>query len=313
MAEIIGISRLVKRYGEHTAVQDVSLSIEEGEIFGLLGPNGAGKTTLLSVMSTLLSPTSGTVTVAGYDTQREADRIKIKGICGFVPQELALYPTLSAWDNLVFFGQIYGLRGRRLRERVAQVLEEVGLQDRARDAIDTFSGGMKRRVNLAAALVHEPRILFLDEPTVGVDPQSRNRIFETVERLSREGTTVLYTTHYMEEAERLCDRVAIMDQGQILALGDPADLVATQGGGFIEVGLRETGEGIVERMRGIPAIRSAQLSDHTLSLRSNGTNAALAPLINALSDGGAVVNSLSILEPNLETVFLSLTGKHLRD
>ena len=311
MAEIIAISRLVKRYGDHPAVQDVSLSIEEGEIFGLLGPNGAGKTTLLSVMSTLLRPTSGTVTVAGFDTQREAEQIK--GICGFVPQELALYPTLSARDNLVFFGRIYGLRGRRLRERVAHALEAVGLQDRAGDVIDTFSGGMKRRVNLAAALVHEPRILFLDEPTVGVDPQSRNHIFETVERLSREGTTVLYTTHYMEEAERLCDRVAIMDQGQILALGTPADLVATQGGGFIEVGLRETGEGIVERMNDIPAIRSAQLSDHTLSLRSRGTNAALAPLINALSAGGAVVGSLSILEPNLETVFLSLTGKHLRD
>jgi len=311
MAEIIAISRLVKRYGDHPAVQDVSLSIEEGEIFGLLGPNGAGKTTLLSVMSTLLRPTSGTVTVAGFDTQREAERIK--GICGFVPQELALYPTLSARDNLVFFGRIYGLRGRRLRERVAHALEAVGLQDRAGDVIDTFSGGMKRRVNLAAALVHEPRILFLDEPTVGVDPQSRNHIFETVERLSQEGTTVLYTTHYMEEAERLCDRVAIMDQGQILALGTPADLVATQGGGFIEVGLRETGEGIVERMNDIPAIRSALLSDHTLSLRSRATNAALAPLINALSAGGAVVGSLSILEPNLETVFLSLTGKHLRD
>jgi ABC-2 type transport system ATP-binding protein len=311
MAEIIGISHLVKRYGEHTAVKDVSLSIEEGEIFGLLGPNGAGKTTLLSVMSTLLRPTSGAVTVAGYDTQREPDRIK--RLCGFVPQEIALYPTLSAWDNLVFFGQIYGLRGRRLRERVAAVLEAVGLQDRARDVIDTFSGGMKRRVNLAAALVHEPRILFLDEPTVGVDPQSRNRIFETVERLSGEGTTVLYTTHYMEEAERLCDRVAIMDQGQILALGTPGDLVATQGGGFIEIGLGETGQGIEDRMRAIPQVRSAYLSDHTLSLRARGTNAALAPVINALSDGGAVVSSLSILEPNLETVFLNLTGKHLRD
>jgi ABC-2 type transport system ATP-binding protein len=311
MAEIIGISHLVKHYGGQPAVRDVSLSIEEGEVFGLLGPNGAGKTTLLSVVSTLLRPTSGTVTVAGFDTQREANRIK--ALCGFVPQDLALYPTLSAWDNLVFFGQIYGLRGRRLRERVAQVLEAVGLQDRAGDALDTFSGGMKRRVNLAAALVHEPRILFLDEPTVGVDPQSRNRIFETVERLSGQGTTVLYTTHYMEEAERLCDRVAIMDQGQILALGSPEELVGTQGGGIIEVGLRETGEGIVDRMRVIPAIQSAYLSDHTLSLRARGTNAALAPVINALSDGGAVINSLSILEPNLETVFLNLTGKHLRD
>jgi linearmycin/streptolysin S transport system ATP-binding protein len=308
---IIVIRDLVKRYGDHAAVRGVSFSIEKGEIFGLLGPNGAGKTTTLSMVSTLLTPTSGTITIAGHDSRRDADRIK--ALCGFVPQDLALYPTLSAWDNLVFFGRIYGLRGPRLKERVGHALEAVGLQERARDTVDTFSGGMKRRVNLAAALVHEPKILFLDEPTVGVDPQSRNHIFETVERLSGEGTTVLYTTHYMEEAERLCGRVAIIDQGRILALDTPKALVATLGGSVIEVGLGEVVDGILDRLKAIPAVTSAQLSDRTLSLRTGGVTVALAPVINALTDGGAVINALNIREPNLETVFLHLTGKQLRD
>jgi ABC-2 type transport system ATP-binding protein len=302
---------LAKRYGERAAVQDVSLSIDEGEIFGLLGPNGAGKTTTLSVVSTLLPPSAGRVTIAGLDVGRDAARIK--ALCGFVPQDLALYPTLSAWDNLLYFGQLYGLRGRGLRERVGAVLEDVRLGDRAHDPVSTFSGGMKRRVNLAAALVHRPKVLFLDEPTVGVDPQSRNHIFETVEQLARDGTTVLYTTHYMEEAERLCRRVAIMDQGRILALGTPRELVSDQGGGHIEIGLRQVGQGLLERVRALPAVRSAVLSDHTLTLRAHGSSSTVALVVNALHDCGAEMASLAILEPNLETVFLRFTGKHLRD
>jgi ABC-2 type transport system ATP-binding protein len=307
----IHIDGLVKRYGTHTAVHGISLTIGAGEIFGLLGPNGAGKTTTLSVVSTLLAPDEGSVTIAGFDSRRESGRIK--AICGFVPQELALYPMLTARENLWFFGRLYGLDGRRLRARVAQVLADVGLTDRADDVIETFSGGMKRRVNLAAALVHEPRVLFLDEPTVGVDPQSRNHIFETVQRLAREGTTVLYTTHYMEEAERLCDRVAVMDEGRILALGTPAELVASQGGGVIEVGLREPVPEILDRLRALQCVTRVQLADHKVSLRTCGSSAALAPVIGALNEGGAVVNSVAILEPNLETVFLQLTGKQLRD
>lgn len=308
---MIRVDGLVKRYGAHTAVDGLSLAIEPGEIYGLLGPNGAGKTTTLSVVSTLLEPTEGAVTIAGFDSRREAGRIK--AVCGFVPQDLALYPTLSARDNLSFFGRLYGLGGARLRARVAQVLEDVGLTDRADDVIDTFSGGMKRRVNLAAALVHEPRVLFLDEPTVGVDPQSRNHIFETVERLAGEGTTVLYTTHYMEEAERLCDRVAVMDQGRILVEGAPAQLVAAQGGGVIQVGVRDPSPGLAERVGALPCVTRVQLTDHTLSLRTCGSSAALAPVIGALNESGVAINSVSILEPNLETVFLQLTGKQLRD
>jgi ABC-2 type transport system ATP-binding protein len=311
MPDAVRLDGLVKRYGTHTAVQGISLDIAAGEIFGLLGPNGAGKTTTLSMVSTLLEPTEGTVTIAGLDSRREPGRIK--ALCGFVPQELALYPTLSARENLWFFGRLYGLDGRRLQGRIAQVLEDVGLTDRADDVIDTFSGGMKRRVNLAAALVHEPRVLFLDEPTVGVDPQSRNHIFETVRRLAQEGTTVLYTTHYMEEAERLCDRVAVMDEGRILALGTPAELVASQGGGVIEVGLREPIPDLLDRLRALACVTRVQLVDRQLSLRTCGSSAALAPVIAALNDGGALINSVAILEPSLETVFLQLTGKQLRD
>jgi ABC-2 type transport system ATP-binding protein len=234
---MITINGLTKKYGERAAVKDVSFSITEGEIFGLLGTNGAGKTTLLSILSTLLPPDEGNVNINGHDTIRET--MRVKPLLGFVPQDLALYPSLSAWDNLIFFGRIYRLGGTTLKERVTELLAMVGLSDRAGDPVETFSGGMKRRLNIAAGLIHKPRILFLDEPTVGVDPQSRNFIFEHVERLHAEGMTIVYTTHYMEEAERLCDRVAVMDQGRILALDTVPGLLAMLGGGIIYAGLAE--------------------------------------------------------------------------
>ena len=307
---MIHARELRKSYANVQAVDGVSLDLVAGETFGLLGPNGAGKTTTIHMLIGVIRPDSGEVSIQGVP---DPTRAEVRRQLGVAPQIESLYDELSAAENLAFFGRLYGLGGVCLKERVTWCLGLAGLRDRATDRVKTYSGGMKRRLNLACALVHDPPVLLFDEPTAGVDPQSRNHLLDTIEGFARAGRTILYTTHYMEEAERLCDRVAIMDQGQILALGTPADLVATQGGGFIEVGLRETGEGIVERMNDIPAIRSALLSDHTLSLRSRGTNAALAPLINALSAGGAVVGSLSILEPNLETVFLSLTGKHLRD
>jgi ABC-2 type transport system ATP-binding protein len=232
---MIEINGLVKRYGQRAAVDGVSFSVREGEIFGLLGPNGAGKTTTLSILSTLLEPDAGQVSIGSFDLAREAARIK--PLIGYVPQELALFPTLSAWDNLAFFGRIYRLSGPVLKERINAVLDLVGLRDRAGDAVKTFSGGMQRRLNIAVGLIHQPRILFLDEPTVGVDPQSRIFIFEHVESLKAEGMTVLYTTHYMEEAERLCDRVAIMDRGQVLALDTTKNLIRLLGGGVIYAGL----------------------------------------------------------------------------
>lgn len=222
MPEPILIARgLHKSYGDIHAVRGVDLEIARGEIFGLLGPNGAGKTTVIAMLVGLLDPDRGEMLLDGQPLTPGAHAPKAR--IGLVPQELALYPTISARDNLLFFGRIYGLRGKRLRQRVEAVLEMVGLTERAGDPIETYSGGMKRRINIAAGLLHEPNVLFLDEPTVGVDPQSRNAILEAVEALNRAGMTILYTTHYMEEAQRLCHRVAIMDLGRIIALDVPPD------------------------------------------------------------------------------------------
>ena len=309
MIEIIGV---VKKYGDRVAVNGVSFSVQEGEIFGLLGPNGAGKTTTISILATLLPPDGGQVTIGGYDLVRETSQIK--PLIGFVPQELALYPTLSAWDNLAFFGRIYGLRGTALKERIAAVLDLVGLRDRARDAVHTFSGGMKRRLNIAAGLIHRPCVLFLDEPTVGVDPQSRNFIFEHIERLKAEGMTILYTTHYMEEAERLCDRVAIMDEGRILALDTPKGLIGLLGGGVIHVGVTADAiEALLPAIHALPHVRAASSQDGRLKIEIIDARPALLELIELCSARDVPILSLEVLEPNLESVFLHLTGKRLRD
>ena len=311
-ASIIEVAELVKRYGERLAVAGVTLSVQEGEIFGLLGPNGAGKTTTLSILSTLLKPDGGRVTIGGHDIVREAQRVK--PLIGYVPQELALFPTLSARDNLAFFGRIYLLSGAALRERIAVVLDLVGLSDRADDAVKSFSGGMKRRLNIAVGLIHRPRILFLDEPTVGVDPQSRNFIFEHVERLKAEGMTVLYTTHYMEEAERLCDRVAIMDEGHIMALDTTRDLVGLLGGGVLYVGLATEALGTLQpAIQALPHVRELSSQDSRLKIETADANQALLELIELCNTHDVPILSLEVLEPNLESVFLHLTGKRLRD
>ncbi len=220
-------TNLHKSFGGLTAVNGVSFGIGKQEIFGLLGPNGAGKTTTIRMLSTVLAPDEGDVVIGGHSVNRESDAVRrLVGVC---PQELALYPELSATDNLVFFGRMTGLSGREAKTAAAEHLESVGLTERARDKVDKFSGGMKRRVNLAVALMSRPQLLFLDEPTVGIDPQSRSHIFETVESLRDEGMTVLYTTHYMEEADRLCNRLAIMDHGEIIRMGRPTELKAEIG------------------------------------------------------------------------------------
>ena len=227
MTDFLTASGLHKAFGDSIAVDGVSFSIGEGEIFGLLGPNGAGKTTTIRMLSTVLRADGGDVTIGGNSVGADADEVrKIIGVC---PQELALYPELSANDNLVFFGRMAGLGGREAKEVARANLETVGLADRAKDKVDNFSGGMKRRVNIAIALMNRPKMLFLDEPTVGIDPQSRNHIFDTVESLRDEGMTVLYTTHYMEEADRLCDRVGVIDHGRLIALGTPRELKARIG------------------------------------------------------------------------------------
>ncbi len=314
MTNIVEVNNLVKQYpgSAEPAVRGVSFAIKQGEIFGFLGPNGAGKTTTISMLACLLTPTSGAATVAGFDLVKQANQVKRR--IGLVPQDLALYPTLSARDNLNFFGRIYGLSGQLLKRRVNEALQMVGLFDRANEAVDKFSGGMKRRVNIAAGLLHQPDILFLDEPTVGVDPQSRNFIFDNVEQLNKHGVTVLYTTHYMEEAERLCDRVAIIDQGCIVALDTPSALQQSIGGGMVIVGLPdEVPAAIEQRLNVLPAVIGLGRFDHTLKVKTRHAQQALVGVINTFNEFDVPIRSLEIMEPNLESVFLELTGKRLRD
>jgi ABC-2 type transport system ATP-binding protein len=325
MAELIlEVKELVKKYGDHLAVNGVSFTMQAGEVFGLLGPNGAGKSTIISMLTCLFTPTSGNIRIYGHDVVAEAG--KVKQLIGIVPQDLALYPTLNARQNLRFFGQMFGLGGRDLSERVETVLNYVGMTERANDAVKSYSGGMKRRINLAVGLIHSPRILFLDEPTVGVDPQSRNHIFESVERLNREqGMAILYTTHYMEEAERLCQRVAIVDRGQIIAVDTPKNLIGMLGGGIIHVGLAQRDETLCQAAAGLNEVRTAAfMTAASAEATEEGgkailkvkarhhANAALVQLIQLFSERQVEVRSVETLEPNLETVFLHLTGKSLR-
>jgi len=309
---IIEAKGLVKRYGDLEAVKGLSFAIRRGEIFGFLGPNGAGKTTTISMLSCLLEPSEGTALVAGHDVVR-ASR-EVKRCIGLVPQELALYLTLSAHDNLDYFGRIYGLRGSALRQRVDEVLDMVELADRAKSAVKTYSGGMKRRLNIAAGLLHHPEVLFLDEPTVGVDPQSRNSIFEHVERLRDEGMTVLYTTHYMEEAERLCDRVAIIDEGRIIALDTPRKLISDLGQGIIHLGVANDMAGeTLTHIQSLPEIKAATRINGRIEIETMHAQKTLIHMLEILNQADTDITALQILEPNLETVFLQLTGKRLRE
>ncbi|HSB66833.1 MAG TPA: ATP-binding cassette domain-containing protein [Anaerolineales bacterium] len=335
MPAILEVDQLVKKYGDFEAVKGISFSVEEGEVFGLLGPNGAGKTQTISMLTGVIPPTQGTARIGGYDIRKEAD--KVKKINGLVPQDLALYPTLSARANLNFFGRIYGLHGRELKERVEDVLRVVALTERADQVVDKFSGGMKRRVNIAAGLVHQPRLLFLDEPTVGVDPQSRNHIFESVQRLNRErGMSVVYTSHYMEEVETLCNRAAIVDEGRIVALDTIKNLIAMLGGGVVYVGVDRIDDTTLAQIAALPAVKEAVLvpqppappAPEGKETTAEGNPLAPSPVIKVVAEQNqeAVVNvlgyinqhdmvitSLEILQPNLESVFLHLTGKKLRE
>jgi len=316
---ILETRNLTKKFGDFTAVNEVNLAIQEGEIFGLLGPNGAGKTTTISMITGLLKPTSGSITVDGIDLLTDTNKVKAK--LGLVPQELALYPTLSARDNLKFFGSIYGLGGTKLRERVDVMLAMVELTERANEAIQNYSGGMKRRINIAAGLLHQPEVLFLDEPTVGVDPQSRNAIFEAVEELNRAATTVIYTTHYMEEAQRLCHRVAIIDEGQIIALDTPQALINSLGGGILVLGLDDPEAGsklghvqaVEDRIAELPSVHSMTRDDGLLKIETHRFQEALMDILEITNQMDVRITAMEKWEPNLENVFLHLTGKKLRE
>jgi len=314
MTTILEVHDLVKKYGDFTAVKGISFDIQEGEIFSLLGPNGAGKTTTISVLSTLFAPTSGHVTIGGHSVTQSP--MAVRKLIGVVPQELAIYDDLTARENLVFWGKLYDLSGKALKNRIAEVLEQTGLSDRADERVKTYSGGMKRRVNIGVGLLHKPRLLFMDEPTVGIDPQSRRAILDSVKALNQQGMTVLYTTHYMEEAQELSDRVGIMDHGELIALGTQKQL--TRQVGENDTLILDISEGSDPKMlaaaaQNIPSILHAEATDHTVTIIATEAEEILAPVITQANALGIKIRSVSIQEPNLEAVFLHLTGRALRD
>ena len=307
----VEIENLGKRFGAREAVRGVSLGIGVGEIFGLLGPNGAGKTTLLSMLATLVAPGYGDARIFGHSLTSEVRAVR--RLVGLVPQDISLYPQLTAQENLAFFGQLYGVPGRPLHARVEALLELVGLLARRTDLVETFSGGMKRRLNLAAGLVHEPRLLLLDEPTVGVDPQSRRHILEAIRAIADQGTTVLYTTHYMEEAERLCERIAIMDEGRVIAVGTLPELLARAAiDEIIEV--RWTPSDLDRaRLRAIDGVTAVEAAHDTTRIRVSNAGLALGPIATIVAARTGTVPALAVHPANLEGLFLHLTGKALRD
>jgi ABC-2 type transport system ATP-binding protein len=310
--QVLQVDQLVKRFDDLVAVDGVSFTIDHGETYGLLGPNGAGKTTTISMVAGLLARDHGTVRIDG--NEMTTTTVSTKGLIGLVPQELAIYPDLTASENLAFFGRLYGLGGSDLDGRVDEVLSVIGLTDRAGDRAKEYSGGMQRRLNIGIGLLHRPRLLILDEPTVGVDPQSRNSILESVERLAGEGMAVLYTTHYMEEAERLCDRVAIIDEGRIQAEGTRRELVSLVGGQD-RIRLAATGrlDEAASAIGELEVVQAASVLDGHVDVVATDGGAALPAILKAATDHGAQVSSVEISEPDLESVFLHLTGKALRD
>jgi ABC-2 type transport system ATP-binding protein len=305
---MIEIHELFKSYGDTQAVAGLSFDVAEGEIFGLLGPNGAGKTTTISIIAGLVNPDSGTVRVGGLDIHKDGRRVR--GMLGVVPQEIALYEELTGRENLHFWGGLYGLKGRALRADAERVLDLVGLKDRADDRVREYSGGMKRRLNLSAGLIHKPRVILLDEPTLGIDPQARINILDIVRDGVSEGMTAIYTTHYLEEAEKLCDRIAIVDHGKILAGGTLAELEKLAGEGNLV-----TIKGGFTRERMGPLLAGAKiehLEDDTLRVQVSGQS-ELGAMLTRIFSAGIRVDDVSIKEPSLEGVFIKLTGRELRD
>ncbi len=314
MQSILEVKDLKKKYGDFAAVKGITFDIKEGEIFSLLGPNGAGKTTTISMLSTLYTPTAGDASIGGHSISKEP--MAVKQIIGVVPQELALYEDLTARENLIFWGQMYGLSGKSLNSRVDEVLEQTGLVHKAKNQVKTYSGGMKRRVNIGIGLLHKPRLLFMDEPTVGIDPQSRRVILDTVKDLNKQGMTVLYTTHYMEEAEELSHRVGIIDQGELIALGTQDELTKQVGQTdtlILHIGEKEDTEALAESLKSLDGVLEAIAVDHEVSIVTPRAEAVLATVVGAANERGIKLHSIDIREPNLEAVFLHLTGRALRD
>jgi ABC-2 type transport system ATP-binding protein len=312
MKKAIEVQSLYKSFGDLQAVQGASFSAEEGEVLSLLGPNGAGKSTTISVLSGLLVPTQGEASIMGHSVRSEAEAAK--ACLGVVPQDIALYPDLSARENLLFWGKMYGLRGAALNQRVNEVLDIIGLADRQKDRVVKYSGGMKRRVNIGAALLHKPEVIIMDEPTVGIDPQSRRHILDNVKELNRQGMTVLYTTHYMEEAAELSNHIAIMDQGKVIAYGTHAELIRLVGEQTtIDLSLNVEGGQVAENWKRVEGVSHANSEDGKVTVLVEDSNRVLPRLFEAANVAGVRITGVNIQEPNLEAVFMHLTGRALRD
>ncbi|WP_053364529.1 ABC transporter ATP-binding protein [Bacillus sp. FJAT-27251] len=308
------VKGLTKKFKDLEAVKKVAFSVEKGEAFGLLGPNGAGKTTTIQMITGLFPPTSGQIFIDGFDMVKNPK--KAQSMIGIVPQEIALYPAMSAAENLKFWGRMYGVTGAELEHRVSDILELIGLKDRAKDKVGTFSGGMKRRVNIGAAIMHKPHLLIMDEPTVGIDPQSRSHILETVKQLNQKGMTVIYTSHYMEEVQYLCQRVGIMDHGVFITSGTIPELRETIGDrSRINLDLASPAEGIVLDAGQLAGIDQADIVMNPLQITifHKDPQLVLAGLIQHVTSLGLAIKGVEIIEPNLESVFLHLTGRSLRD
>lgn len=303
---MLEVSRLRKSYPKKQALQDVSFSLKAGTSFGFLGPNGAGKSTTMKILTGIVQADSGSVRLLGKEATKNPDAVS--KYIGYVPQEITLYDKLSAYDNLEFFGEAYGVRGKLLKQRIHEVLTQTGLLDRAKEEVGTFSGGMKRRINIAAALLHRPKLLILDEPTVGIDPQSRNHIFEMIRDLNREGVTIIYSTHYMEEVEALCDEVAIMDQGTIKAMGPLGELLENYGQKAIYVEIAGP-----HHLPEDPDVTSVRKEGSGYVLETDHLHGVMQRLLRLASQHSWDVKQLEIVRPSLENVFLRVTGTALRD
>lgn len=313
MEHIVEFDKISKSFGKHKVVDEISFTIEQGELFGLLGPNGAGKSTTISMLSGLIKPSSGNIFVNGKNIEKYPQ--EGKKCIGLVPQDIALYPTLSAQDNLFFWGRMYGLSGQKLKEEVDRVLKIANLEDRRKDIIKGFSGGMKRRINIAAALLHRPQLLIMDEPTVGIDPQSRNSILETVKELNKHGMSVIYTSHYMEEVEFLCNRIGIIDLGKLLIVEEKEKLKQDiMGSECIELKLSKDDNAVVDGLSKLDFIIKIDKNENgSIDVYLKDAPQHLQRIVNFISEQGCNITQFSIQEPNLENVFLKLTGKGLRD
>ncbi|MBU5311437.1 ABC transporter ATP-binding protein [Tissierella carlieri] len=310
---IIEVKNISKKFEDKLVLDNISFSVETGDIFGLIGPNGAGKSTLINIMTGLLDANKGSITIGGFDIKKES--IKAKEFLGLVPQELALMETVSAHDNLEFFGSLYGLKGKLLKERINYALDITGLTEKRKDKVKKFSGGMKRRLNLAAAIMHEPKILILDEPTVGIDPQSRNHIFEFIKGINKEkNTTILYTSHYMEEVEYLCNNIFIIDEGKEIAYGSKKTVKSMiSNNNKVNLRIDNINKDLINNIKLISGVVDCENSHDEINLLVEGNSFKLEPLLKVLESNKSAIKSINVDEPNLEEVFLALTGKKLRD